>query len=131
MSVVVDASVLVAALTDSGKTGDWAIRLLSEDPPVAPDLALVEASNILRRLERARLLSRDEALAAHGDLLQLDLVLMPFEPFAARIWELRRNVSAYDAWYVAIAEDLDLGLATLDRRLARAAQVRCSFLVPG
>jgi predicted nucleic acid-binding protein len=130
MSVVTDASVLVAALTDSERTGHWAVEILSEDHPVAPDLALVEASNILRRLERSRILSPEEALAAHQDLLQLDLILVPIEPFAARIWELRRNISAYDAWYVAVAESFGIALATLDRRLTRAAGPTCPFRAP-
>lgn len=60
--------------------------------------------------------------------------LMPvdvaFAPLADRIWELRSNVTAYDAWYVALAETLDLSLATLDLRLAQAPGTRCAFLLP-
>jgi predicted nucleic acid-binding protein len=53
-----------------------------------------------------------------------------FSPFAARAWELRSKVTSYDAWYVAVAEELDLSLATLDRRLAAASGPRCRFLLP-
>ena len=97
---------------------------------VAPHLALVEATNILRRLELAGRLSQLEAGAAARDLLLLDLELVPFYPFAERVWELRRNVTSYDAWYVALAEALDLPLATLDRRLVAASGPRCRFLLP-
>jgi len=93
-------------------------------------LALVEATNLLRRLERAGELSRMEAASAARDLLQLDLELMPFSPFAERVWDLRSNVTSYDAWYVAVAEGCDLPLATLDRHLARATGPRCRFLLP-
>lgn len=60
----------------------------------------------------------------------LDLILFPSEPFAPRIWQLRYNLTAYDAWYVAIAESLELSLATLDLRLARASGPICDFELP-
>ena len=130
MSAVVDASVLVAATTDAGRDGVWAEDVLGLGGIVAPDLVLVEATNILRRLERSRQLTQVEATAAQRDLVRLEIDLLPFEPFADRIWELRRNVSSYDAWYVAIAEALELPLATLDRRLARASGPSCRFQMP-
>jgi len=71
-----------------------------------------------------------EAQAALEDLLQLDLELHPYAPFAERVWELRRAVSSYDAWYVALAEAFDLPLATLDEKLARAPGIRCEMLMP-
>lgn len=57
-------------------------------------------------------------------------MLVPFEPFAERVWELRRNVTSYDAWYVAVAEAFRLPLATLDRRLSRASGPSCRFRLP-
>ena len=63
--------------------------------------------------------------------MQLDIELFPFEPFASRVWELRHNVTSYDAWYVAIAEALKLPLATLDEPLSRSNGVTCKFLLPG
>ena len=130
MSVVVDASLLVAASSDAGAEGRWAEDVVCAGSLVAPPLALVEATNILRRFELEGRLGRMEADAAARDLLLFDLELVPFSPFAERIWELRANVTSYDAWYVAVAELCDLPLATLDRRLASATGPRCRFLLP-
>ena len=130
MSAVLDASVLVAALSDSGAEGAWAEEIVGAGGLIAPHLALVEATNILRRLELVGTLGRLEAGAAARDLLMIELELVPFGPFAERVWELRNNVTSYDAWYVAVAEDLDLPLATLDRPLAAAPGPRCRFLLP-
>jgi predicted nucleic acid-binding protein len=130
VSAVVDASFLVAATADAGAEGRWAEDVVRAGGLVAPHLALVEATNILRRFEREGRLGRMEAGAAARDLLLFDLELMPFTPFAERVWELRANVTSYDAWYVAVAEQCDLPLATLDRRLARATGPRCRFLLP-
>ena len=85
MTRVVDASVLVAALVDSGHGGQWAEAALAEGPLAGPELALVEASNILRRLEHTGEISRLEATSAHRDLLRLALELFPFAPFAERV----------------------------------------------
>ena len=68
---------------------------------------MAETSNVLRRLEAAGVLSRLDAATAHRDLLGLDIALFPFAPFAGRVWALRANLTSYDAWYVALAEDLD------------------------
>ena len=131
MSTVVDSSVLVAALIDIGPHGAWAETVLAGGPLYAPELARAEATNIFRRLERAKLITTPEANAAQDDLMQLDIDLFPFEPFAGRIWELRHNVTSYDAWYVAIAEALNLPLATLDKPLSKSNGVTCEFLTPG
>jgi predicted nucleic acid-binding protein len=130
VSAVVDASLLVAATSDAGAEGRWAEDVMRAGSLVAPPLALVEATNILRRLELEGRLGRLEAGAAARDLLLFELELVPFSPFAERIWELRANITSYDAWYVAVAEQCDLPLATLDRRLARATGPRCRFLLP-
>ena len=90
----------------------------------------MEATNILRRLELAGLLERLEAGSAAADLVDLDIELLPFAPFADRVWELRANITSYDACYVAIAERLELPLATLDRKLAHAPGPSCRFLLP-
>jgi predicted nucleic acid-binding protein len=131
MSIVVDSSVLVAALVDSGPDGIWAENILAGGSLHAPDLARAEATNILRRLERANLITTPEANAARDDLMQLPVEVFPFEPFADRIWELRHNVTSYDAWYVALAEALHLPVATLDASLAKSSGVACDFLTPG
>ena len=100
---------------------------MAAHPLAGPELVLVETGNILRRLERAGEISRLEATTAYRDLLRLDLTLFPFAPFAERIWELRSNLTGYDAWYVAVAEVLDCPLITLDLKLGRAE----TFVVPG
>jgi predicted nucleic acid-binding protein len=130
VSVVVDSSVLVSALIDGGSHGDWAETILSNGPVHAPELARVEATNILRRLERAKHITTPEANAARDDLMDLELELFAFDPFAERVWELRHNVTSYDAWYIALAEALNLPLATLDEKLSNADGPTCQFLTP-
>jgi predicted nucleic acid-binding protein len=127
---VVDSSVLVAALVDAGPHGLWAESVLERGSLHAPELACVEATNILRRLERARIITTPDANAAHEDLMQLDIELVSFEPFANRVWELRHNITSYDAWYVALAEALKLPLATLDEGLSKASGPMCEFMTP-
>jgi predicted nucleic acid-binding protein len=131
LSIVIDSSVLVAALVDSGARGDWAEEVIAGGMALAPELVLAEATNVFRRLERVKLITTPEANAAQDDLMELDIELFPFEPFANRIWELRYNVTSYDAWYVAIAEVLKLPLATLDASLSKSNGVTCKFLTPG
>ena len=128
--MVVDSSVLVAALVDAGPHGLWAEEVLAAGALHAPALIGVEATNILRRLERAKQITTAEANAAHEDLMQLNLDLFSFDPFAERIWELRHTVTSYGAWYVALAEALKLPLATLDERLSKASGPTCDFLTP-
>ena len=121
---------LVAALVDTGSNGIWSEEILSSGSLHAPELARVEATNVLRRLELAKQLTTAEANSAHDDLMQLNLELFPFDPFADRIWALRHTVTSYDAWYVAVAEALKLPLATLDVRLSKATGLACDFLTP-
>jgi predicted nucleic acid-binding protein len=130
MSIVVDSSVIVAALISTSDDGAWAERVIEDGSIFAPELIRVEATNIIRRLERAKEITEQEANAAYDDFMELDLYLHPFEPFADRIWELRHNVTSYDAWYVALAEALNLPLATLDSRLAAAKGPVCRFVTP-
>jgi predicted nucleic acid-binding protein len=130
LSVVVDSSVIVAALIDTGAEGTWAENVLASGVLHAPELVRAEAANILRRLEIARRITASESDAAQSDLMQLALELYSFDPFADRVWELRHNVTCYDGWYVAIAEALELPLATLDSRLRRAKSPRCKFVAP-
>ena len=101
MTLVVDSSVVVAALVGTGGDGMWATSLLSSEPLAAPHLMPVEVTNVLRRTARAGNISDDIASLAHGDFLQLRVELFPYEPFAERVWDLRENLTAYDAWYVA------------------------------
>lgn len=131
MTLVIDSSVIVAALVDTGTEGSWAESLIANKVLVAPELVMVEATNILRRLELAKEISPLESGLAQKDLMRLDVQLFPFHPFADRIWALRKQVTSYDAWYVALAEALDCSLATLDLKLAKAVGVKCDFALPG
>jgi predicted nucleic acid-binding protein len=72
----------------------------------------------------------DVAALAHADLLDLQVELFGYAPFAARVWELRGNLTCYDAWCVALAEFLGSPVATLDVRLATAAGRGCAFETP-
>lgn len=130
MTRVVDASLVVAALVDAGPAGTWAEAYLSGEALAAPHLMQVEAANILRRAVLARDISDDTGALAYTDLLALRIDLFPYEPFAERVWSLRTNLTAYDAWYVALAESLGAELGTLDARLARATGPRCRFATP-
>ena len=130
MTLVVDASLVVSALVDSGDTGSWAESLLAGEPLSAPHLMPVEVANILRRAAVSGEISADVAAMAHTDLLDLRVELFPYGPFAPRVWELRDNFTSYDAWYVALAEFLGTRVATLDLRLARAPGSRCGFETP-
>jgi predicted nucleic acid-binding protein len=129
VTLVIDASMVVAALIDSGTDGRWAELLLTSDSLAAPHLLMAEASNILRRSALAGAISAEQASLAYSDLLDLRVELFSYAPFATRIWDLRDNVTCYDAWYVALAEALNAPLATLDNRLAKASGPRCRFLV--
>lgn len=130
MSVVVDASVVIAFLVDDGPSGRWAEGVIRGGNLVAPHHLPVEVANVLRRTEAGGSLGADSASIAHLDLLDLPIVYVPYAPLGGRAWELRGGVTSYDAAYVALSERLNVPLATLDRRLSRAPGVRCTFLMP-
>lgn len=130
MTLVIDASLVVAALADGGHTGQWAEGVLLSDHLAAPHLMPVEVANILRRAALAGDVSSDTASLAHADLQALRLDLFPYAPVASRAWALRENLTSHHAWYVALAELLDAKLATIDRRLARAPGPECEFVLP-
>ncbi len=89
MTVVVDASVVVAGLASADATGKWAESVLAGEPLAAPHLMPVEAASILHRAELAGEISADAASLAHADLRRLRVEYFPYDPFAERIWELR------------------------------------------
>jgi predicted nucleic acid-binding protein len=89
MTVVVDASVVVAGLASADATGKWAESVLAGEPLAAPHLMPVEAASILHRAELAGEISADTASLAHADLRRLRVEYFPYDPFAERIWELR------------------------------------------
>jgi predicted nucleic acid-binding protein len=128
--VVCDASALVALLLDAGPDGRWATDALSRTDIAAPALLMFESSNIIRRHEVAGMISADQAAQAHADLVDLAIEQWPYELLATRTWELRHNLSSYDASYVALAELTSATLVTLDRRIARAPGLRCAISTP-
>jgi predicted nucleic acid-binding protein len=128
--VVCDASAVLAALLDSGSDGQWATARLAEADLFAPTLLPFECANVIRRAELSGAVSTDQAAQAHADLLDLAIDLWPYDILATRAWELRANLSSYDAAYVALAEVLAIPLVTLDRRILRAPGVACSVSAP-
>jgi predicted nucleic acid-binding protein len=128
--VVCDASALVALLVDGGPDGRWATDALTGADLTAPSLVKFEASNIIRRLEHAGRVGADQAAQAHADLLDLAIEEWPYELLASRIWDLRHNLSSYDAGYVALAEATGATLLTLDRRIGGAPDLRCAVVTP-
>lgn len=124
--MVCDASAIVTVLLDSGVAGTWLADRLADVELYAPALLPFECSNVVRRHELGGVISADQAAQAHADLVDLPVVLFPYEVVARRVWELRRNLTSYDAAYVAVAELLDAPLITLDRRLAGAPAIDCS-----
>lgn len=129
--IVVDASLVSGSLLQHDNDGAWARMVMRSNPLVAPHLLPAEVTNVLRRSVLSRGVSEETAARAHRRLAALPIQLAPYASYADRIWALRDNLTPYDAWYVAIAESIAVPLATLDRRLARAAGPRCEFFVPG
>ena len=128
---VVDASVLVDALVSAGRPGELArAELRGRSVLEVPAIFAAEATSALRGLVRGGSLSTLRAATALEQIRTVRTIQYPFEPFAHRVWELRDSLTVYDAWYVAIAESLGAGLATLDRPLTRAPGPRCSFITP-
>lgn len=124
--IVVDASVLANALADDGADGDAArSRLINSGGLAAPDLVDVETAAVLRKRWIARDLTEQRFIGAIEDLGDLDLTRYPALPLLRRVFELRDNVTPYDAVYIALAEHLDCALLTADRRLAAAPTIAC------
>lgn len=130
MTLVVDASAIAAALADDGSDGEWARAAVVEAKLAAPCHVHVEVSSVLRRAVLSGRLTKDVAALAHEELNRLRIRVFDFGPLATRIWALHPTVTAYDAAYVALAEELGAPLLTLDRRLARADGPTCAFLTP-
>lgn len=86
----------------------------------APELLLTETLQVLRRLVRTGSLTNAEAQRAIANLKELDLAYYGHGHLVDRIWELRNNMSAYDATFISLAEYLGAPLITADERLARA-----------
>jgi predicted nucleic acid-binding protein len=117
--LVVDTSAIVAALVGRPRNQRLVDRLAADGDLHAPHLLDVELLHSLRRLVRTGRLSEDRAADARADFADLVVVRYVQVPLADRVWELRHNLTAYDATFVALAELLDAPLVTGDARLAR------------
>jgi predicted nucleic acid-binding protein len=127
--LVVDASVLAVALVDDGADGDAARARLRGEDLVAPELLDLEVVSVLRGQMIAGALDDGRADLALDDLSAMPLKRAPHLPLLRRCWELRENLTTYDASYVALAEALDVLLLTGDQRIARAPGPRCQIEV--
>jgi predicted nucleic acid-binding protein len=125
--IVLDASVTAFALLDEGAVGGRCRAVMSADSRwVVPEPWLVEVLSVIRGnllSGKITLNHAEDAAAAAGSL---DPVVVPTRSLAARIWELRQNLTTYDAAYVAAAEHYRCALVTTDGRLARATGLECA-----
>ena len=124
--IVVDASVVTEAVAGSALGNLEVLGLLSEEALVAPQLLDLEVLSALKGLLVRDELSERTAGLAVRDLGMLPILRLPHDTLLERCWELRHNLSVYDACYVALAEILSATLLTSDRRLARAPGIRCN-----
>lgn len=128
--IVVAASVLANALADDGPSGTEARRELRGAASLAaPDLIDVETVAVLRKRWLRQTISEERFAEALADLARLEFDRVPTLPLMPRAFELRDNVTPYDACYVALAEALEGELVTADHRLANAAGPRCPIRV--
>jgi predicted nucleic acid-binding protein len=119
--IVVDASAVVEALLQTPAAEAVERRLFSaQETLYAPHLLDVEVAQAVRRYATLGTIDPERGRAALIDLADFPVHRYPHDLLLPRIWELRHNLTAYDAAYVALAEALDALLLTRDRRLAAA-----------
>ncbi|GAB7145098.1 type II toxin-antitoxin system VapC family toxin [Mycobacterium riyadhense] len=123
--IVVDASAALAALLNAGQ----ARQLIASAPLHAPHLIDSEVASGLRRLVQRNRLGAADGWSALQTWRRLAVTRYPVVGLFERIWEIRENLSAYDASYVALAETLDCALVTADARLSNSNQARCAITV--
>jgi predicted nucleic acid-binding protein len=130
--IVIDASALAEALTGDGPVGDDARATLGADSRwAAPALLLVETMSVIRGRLLGGKITREAAEVAVADLHEIVVDRVDETPPLSRIWELRDNLTLYDAAYVAAAEVLRCPLVTADGKLARATGPRCQIRLIG
>lgn len=126
--IIIDASTLANALTDDGPVGQRSRAELARDAHwAAPEHLVVETFSAVRGRHLGAKISRPRALDALDALAASTIELLSTTPLLPRMWELRDNVSGYDAAYVAAAETYGCPLVTADTRLARTADLRCEI----
>lgn len=126
--IVIDASVLANVLADDGADGQRArAELRSAGEISAPDLVDVETVAVLRKRWLAKTISARRFASAVDDLEAMAIDRYPTLRFMRRAYEVRENVTAYDASYIALAEVLGCELLTGDARLAKAPGTRCAI----
>lgn len=119
--IVVDASALLEVLLNTAASARVADRLFQPEVTLyAPHLIDLEVVQVLRRYATSGAVSAERGVQALEDLMDFPLVRYPHDVLLPRIWELRHNLTAYDAAYVALAEALAAPLVTRDAALARA-----------
>ena len=127
---VIDASVVAHLLLDLPLARAAEEHVLSaREPAQAPDLLNVEVLHVLRRHEQRGLITEARSREALDDLLILPIAHYPTSALVDAAWSLRRNFTAYDAMYLALAEALGTSLVTADGPLAAAARARSAVKV--
>ncbi len=129
--IVVDASVLAPALADDSSDGDLCRARLRGETLAAPELIDLEVASVWRKQVLAGGLDTHRAELALADLLVLPLQRVSHRHLLKRCWQLRQNLTSYDAAYVALAELLDAVLVTGDKRISRAPGIRCRVELVG
>jgi predicted nucleic acid-binding protein len=127
--MVVDAGVLIEALAIEASGGPVGQRLALATSLDAPSYIGVEFVNAIRRLQLHGKISPERAEEAFNDYLELPIQQHRFEPLTHRVWALRHNLTAYDAAYVAVAENLGQDLHTTDQNLKSVPNLRCGVVV--
>jgi predicted nucleic acid-binding protein len=118
--LVVDTSAVLEALAAREPDPTLIERLAQDGDLHGPHLIDTEVLHALRRMTMSNAISEERAADARSDFDDLALVRYPHHPLSDRVWQLRRNLSAYDATFVALAEALNAPLVTCDARLAAA-----------